>query len=201
VRTIARSRLTNIERDTVVEKIAVLLLKGYVRQIDIAAQVGISRRRIGKLIQAARVYMAEQTGNDPHQLRVLLTARLEHVYGESIRQYEACVKAGDRRHSAENLKNATNAVSAAAKILGLEQPQGQGAGADIKIFIGEGAQFGAALNRLAIVRSQSGATSLPAIATSVSSAGDGCTCGQDDDTVTIDAGNGAADRGAGTDVV
>src|SRR5450755_2783747 len=80
-----RSRLTNLERQEIVEQVALLLLKGYVRQADIAAQVGISRRRIGAIIQRARVYMAEQTGNDRHQLRVLLTARLEHVYGESIR--------------------------------------------------------------------------------------------------------------------
>jgi hypothetical protein len=201
MRACARSRLTNVERDAVVEKIATLLLKGYVRQIDIAAQVGISRRRIGALIHRARAYMAEQTGNDPHQLRVLLTARLEHVYGESIKQYEACVEAGDRRHTAENLKNATNAVSAAAKILGLEQAPGQAGTTDIKIFLGQGVQFGAALNRLAVVRAQSNATSLPRVVTSLPNFSDGGTSRQDDDPITIDARDCAADRGSGADLV
>ena len=114
-------RLQRHEREQKVEQIVNALVEcGETRSSRLAEIVGVSRRRVGPLIQAARQSISAEVDQTPIGTRNRLSARLEYLYRQALESYLHAKNNGRLREAADFLRTASDAVAKQARICGIE---------------------------------------------------------------------------------
>jgi len=181
-------RLQRHEREQKIEQIINALVEsGETRHSRLAEIVGVSRRRIGPLIDAARRSISDEVDQNPIGTRNRLSARLDFLHREAIISYVQAKQNGKFREAADFLRTATDAVAKQAKICGIEGLSANFGTNNPKVRITfeqfEGAPP-AVLSAIARLQAPPGAVTISQLAGEVSDSGVRSTMGQglrDDD--------------------
>jgi hypothetical protein len=176
-------RLSTAEREEAIQKIYVAMVEeGEFRNYKFAELTGISTRRVGKFIDAARARIATESGEPPAGTRIKLAGRLDALYREAISGYRIALEKKDMKAANGFLATAVAAIGTHGKICGVESlPVVEGA--SVRFTLEATGVPPAVLERLTRIHGQSGPKQVLGVEREIPSLSDGREMREDDSAV------------------